>query len=75
MYMQAVYQMGLMVEKLIERAAQRYRPGFDFNKQERIIRTENVYDDYFPAQLNGTPYVRKDISMNFQPKITSHMRL
>ena len=74
-YMQAVYGLGLMVEQLIQSASQRYRPAFDFNTETRIIRTRNVYDRYFPAdQLNGTPYMRKDISMIFQPKITSHMR-
>ena len=74
-YMEAVYGLWLKVEQLIQSASESYRPASAFNKKTHIIRTENVHDRYFPAdQLNGMPYIRKDMSIGFQPKITSTMR-
>ena len=59
--MQAVYNMGLMVESLIQRQV-------DFNTSTNVTRIFTPVASYFPGTPNGNPYIRKDISIRFQPK-------
>ena len=66
-YMQVVYNMGLMVESLIQRQV-------DFNTSTNVTRIVTpVAASYFPGTPNGNPYIRKDISISFQPKRPSRM--